>query len=171
MKREQNAVVWLALLLCLSGAVTPWAQGRGPATAEERQKVVRLAHNLEANPLGLMAPDSRKWLMIWIQEVPDVSVKVCGDLLEPLLKEQKDYSSELFTQMVFSSAAFIVDNPDKAKDDAAVFQAGLEGRLKTYESIRKYQSAVRHSLLDDLLKKQQSGELHDYVRKNTKGCK
>lgn len=170
MKREQSAVVLWVLILSLSGAVAAWAQGRGPSTADERQKVVRLAHNLESDPLSLTAPDSRKWLMTWIQDVPDVSVKVCDDLLAGLLKAQRDYSSELFTQMTFSSAAFIVENPEKARDDAAVFQAGLEGTLKAYESIRKHQTAVRHPLLDDLLKKQQAGQLDDYVNKISKSC-
>lgn len=171
MKREPKVVVSCGLLFLLAGAVLISAAERGPSTAAEREKAVQLARSLETDPLSLSAPESRKWLMMWIEEVPDVYVKVCHQLLEPLLKSQKDYSSELFTQMTFSSAAFIVEHPEKAKDDAAVYQAGLEGTLRAYESIRKYQDAVRHRHLDDLLKKRQAGELAEFISKNNKNCK
>lgn len=171
MKREQRAAVsWVLLFLLASVGATASAD-RGPSTAEERERVVRLTRSLESEPLSLTAPDSRKWLMLWVQEVPDVNVKVCDPLLEALLKARGEYHSELFTQMTFSSAAFVVENPEKAGDDAAVFRAGLEGTLRAYESIRKYQAAVRHQHLDDLLKKRTAGELDDFVHKNSKNCK
>jgi hypothetical protein len=147
------------------------AQTRKPSTPEDRAKAVEVARSLESDPLSKNAKEQRNWMVHWLIDVPDINVKVCGNLLQPLLGSNKNYSAEIFTQMVPSSAAFIIANPDRAKDDVAVYTAGVEGSLRTYESILKSKPKAKWPFLDDLIEKRNKGELAEYVRQGAGHCK
>lgn len=161
----------MILLLTLASIVpTLAAQDRGPATPEEKAMAVKLARLLESDPLGRDAKDARQWFTVWLVAVPDISVTLCSDLLGPVPRSAKKYAAELTVQTAYSGAAFIIENPAKATDQVAVFQAGLEGALRTYESIRKQQPKFTWPALDDLLAKEQRGELQTYVSDAAAKC-
>jgi hypothetical protein len=141
---------------------------RGPSTAEERARTTRLAHALETDPLNSAAKDARGWLIVFLTSVPDINITVCTDLLGPLLDTKKNYASELVIQPMFSSAAFIVEHPEKAQDGQAVYLAGVEGTLKAYESILKAKPKAHHAFLDSLIEKRDKGELASYVDETVK---
>lgn len=160
-------VFGLLFLLALISvfAVAPCAaQKRGPSTAEERAQAVRLVRALEADPLNEKAADARRWLFMWVAEVPDISVTVCTDFLPGLISKDKNYSSEIFSQSMYGSVAFIIEHPDRSSDDEAVYLAGLESALKAYEAILKVKPKAKWPLLDSLMEKREKGELDDYVR-------
>lgn len=152
-----------ALLLTLCASASSAQDKRGPSTPEERAQTVRLAHALETDPLNDAAKTARSWLIVFLTQVPDVNVVVCTDLYGPLLKTKKDYSSELFTQPMFSEAAFIIEHPDKANDATAVHLAGVEGMLKAYEGFLKAKPKGHHKFLDELIEKRDKGELAAWV--------
>ncbi len=145
-------------------------QGRGPSTAEERELAVKLARFLEQNPLHKDAKEARQWLTVWLISIPDITVKMCGRELGPARSGSK-YSSELSVQLLYSSAAYIIEHPDRAKKDRAVYQAGLEGALRMYESLLVADPDARHAFLNELLEKREKDELQKYVRKATRKCK
>jgi hypothetical protein len=151
------------------------AQGQPQAgkasTREDRAKAVEIARSLEADPLGKQAKDQRKWLVLWLTDVPDINVKACSNLLGPVVGSKKNYEAELFTQTIASATAFIIANPDKAKDDVAVYTAGLEGALRSYESILRVQPKAKWPFLDDLIEKRSKGGLPEYVRQTATHCK
>lgn len=143
---------------------------RGPSTAEEREKVVRLARQLEQAPLASSARESREWLTIWLIEVPDVSVTVCANLVEPILGSKKKHASELVTQMMYSSAAWVIDHPEQADDLHAMYLAGVEGTLRAYESILRDEPDSRWKFLDELVARREAGTLTAYVREIMPEC-
>ena len=149
------------------------AQPQSPraSTPEDRAKAVEIARSLESDPLGKQAKDQRAWLILWLTEVQDINVKACTKLLGPVVGSKKNYDSELFTQTLASAAAFIITNPSKAKEDLAVYTAGLEGTLRTYESILKVKPKAKWPFLDDLLDKRNKGELAEHVRQSATHCK
>jgi len=147
------------------------AQERKPSTAEDRAKAVEIARSLESDPLAKDAKEKRNWLVHWLIDVPDVKVKVCGTLVPALLESKKNYSAEIFTQMVPSAAAFVIQHPDRATDDAAVYMAALEGVLRSYEAILKVKPKAKWPSLDALLEKRDKGELMDYVQSVAAHCK
>lgn len=152
-----------AIVLCLPAIAAP--QQRGPSTAEERARAVQLARRLETDPFNAEAREWRRWLLIWIDEVPDITVNVCP-LLSPLSGSNRRFARELVLQVIFSSAAFIIQNPEKAAlDDGAAYIAGVRGALRAYEAILKARPEARWHFLDDLLEKRDRGELDDWVRK------
>lgn len=86
--------------------------GRGLSTPEERAKAVSVARSLEQDPLANDAPTKRQWLLNWIIEVPDIRFNVCAGLLAPEVGNQHRYSAELNQQIMFSAAAFKLEDPD-----------------------------------------------------------
>ena len=87
------------------------------------------------------------------------------------MESKKNYSAEIFTQMVPSAAAFVIEHPDQAKDDQAVYQAAVEGALRAYESILKVKPKARWAFLDDLILKRENGQLAQYMTGVAGGCK
>lgn len=156
----------LALILALSSAAA--AQGRGPSTAEERAKTVRLARELENDPLGDSAVESRAWLIKFVKEVPDIDIIICSSLLAELFKTEENYASELSIQPVFSETAFVIEHPESTKDLTAVLVAGVKGTLRAYESILKTEPKARHKFLDGLIEKRDKDELESWVVERAK---
>lgn len=129
---------------------------------------VKAARLLESDPFNADADKIRKWFTLWLIEIPDISIEVCGAYLGPVLSSKKNYSSEIFTQTMFSSAAFIIEHPDQAKDRVAVNLAGVEGALRIYESILKTRPKARWEFLDELVAKRDKGELRAYIEEITR---
>ena len=94
-------------------------QKRGPSTPEERARAVKVAHELEADPLAKDAKDNREWVIQWIVDIPDITVNVCFDYFGKMPNPPKGHSKEIVRQMIISSAAFMIEHPDKAKDEQA----------------------------------------------------
>jgi len=159
-------VLCAVLLLCpLLAPSRLTAEERGPSTAEERARVIDITHKLESDPLNPQADEWRVWLAKWIDEVPDVVVPICPPLLPQLLRSNRNYAHELAMQVVYSSAAFIVEHPKEQVDQQAVFQAGVDGMLKAYQALVKAKPRARWYFLDSLIEMRDKGELKEYLRK------
>ena len=170
MHREEELRKYSAAiaLLCCSAAVL-LAQ-RGPSTPEERERFVKIAHALEDSPSTADIKE-REWAFKWLIEVPDISVKICaGGATEPLLKKKGKVSSDLLVQTTLSSAAFVIEHPEKASDLPAVQLAGIEGMLKMYEAIVKEKPKEHIRGIDDLLQQRAAGKLADVATKQAAGC-
>jgi hypothetical protein len=160
----------VAALISFLIAGTLMAQDRGPATAEERKTAVALARILEDEPLGPRAKDARQWLTVWLIAVPDITVSLCGDLLGPVPRSAKKYSSELVMQAAYSGVAFMIEHAEKAQDQVAVYNAGLEGALKAYAAIKAQQPKYMWPFLDELRERQAQGKLDAYVVSAAQKC-
>ncbi len=143
---------------------------RGPSTPEEREQAVRLTRALEADPFNKEAKNARAWLATFWEEIPDIGVEICTEFFGPLLGEKKNYAGEIFLHWMFASGAYMIEHPDKAKDREAVFMAGVEGMLKTYEATLKAKPKAKWSFLDDLIQKRDSGKLAEWVKEKTEKC-
>jgi hypothetical protein len=172
--RKKNLLVSIILTIAfaLMAQVGLAQEKRGPSTPEERAQAVTWARSLEADPLQKGAKEMRAKLLRWLVEVPDITVIACTDFLSPLFDKDKNYGAELAMQSTFSSAAFIIEHPEKAEDEPAVHLAGLEGTLRAYEAILKVKPKAKWEHLDNLIVKRDKGELDDYVAEILKtGCK
>lgn len=164
--------VWPALLLALLCAASPvGARQRGPSTPEERRKAVAMADFLEKNPLAKEAKQYRTELFGFLAEVPDITVSLCTNVLGESKQIKGDYEAELVGQLVYSQAKFIIENPDKAGDQTAVFVGGVEGVLRTWQAIKAAKPKAKFKLMDELLARQQAGTLAELVKANASGCK
>jgi hypothetical protein len=158
-----------ALILC--GAQGAYSQKRGPSTPEERRRAVEMINFLETKPLEKEAKKYRESLLYFLIEVPDITVNVCTNALSGAKPFKGDYESELFGQMMYSQAKFVIENPDRANDDAAAYLAGVEGVLRTWAAIKAAKPKAKFPLLDELAEKQSAGTLAEHVRTNAAKCK
>ncbi len=145
-------------------------QQRGPSTAEERARAVKVAHELEDDPLAKDAKENRDWVIQWIVDIPDITVNVCFDYFGKMPNPAAGHSREIARQMIISSAAFMIEHPDKAKDEQAVATAGLLGSLKAYQSILKQEPDSRWPYLDKIVQMRDEGKLDDFVSDTRRKC-
>jgi hypothetical protein len=91
--------------------------------------------------------------------------------LAPLLKSDRKYSAEINQQMIISSGAFVIEHPEQMKVNDAVYLAGLQGSLATYEALVKVAPDAKWKFLDDLVARRDKGELPAYIKSKEKNCK
>lgn len=164
MKRSSAITVCLILLLLL---VTV---GFGSTQADEvnsPETFIKATRFLEQKPLDKNAKKVRSMAMEWLIVTDKVSVKACSLLLS--VDKKYKYSSELFGQYSFGMGAYKLANPDKAQDEDAVQQAGVESAMTAYEAIVAEQPKAKNAFMDDLLAKRGDGSLAAYVKANN--CK
>jgi hypothetical membrane protein len=179
LSREVSPVIGLFLICVLQIHCT---LGRGLSTPEERAKAINIARSLERDPLAKDAAANRQWLLNWIIEVPDIRFKSCVGLLSPGVGDQYRYSAEVNQQIIFSAAAFKLEDLDQRRrssadsfkagatrrhlrNDTGAYTAGVEGALRVYETLMKSVPDAKLAFLDDLVAKRDRGELADHVVK------
>ena len=168
-----NSVRTISIVILFVGSFLPIAgdaQTRGASTAAERARAVKVARELEQDPLAKDAKDNRDWVIQWIVEIPDITVNVCSDYFGALPDPPKGHSEEIYKQMAISSTAFMIEHPDKVKDEQAVAYAGLIGALKAYQSILKQEPNSRWPYLDKVVRMRDQGKLDDYVGETRRKC-
>jgi len=153
------------------GPGQPVEAQRPASTPEDRAQAVRSAGELEADPMADDAPDKRSWLIGWYTRVPDTTLTVCN-LLGPLPEKDHPFFPQVLTQSMFSGGAFMIEHPEKAKDQVAVHTAGMLGALKVYEIYAKAMPEERLPFLDGLLERRDQGTLDAYMPDAVaEGCK
>ena len=169
---KRTSLLFIAVVIFLCSAYSTRAQETAASTPEQRKLAVDMTTFLETSPLAKEAKDYRIKLFTFLAAVPDITVKLCTDVLGESKRLKGDYRDELVTfQLMFSQAKFIIENPDKAQDDAAVYLAGVEGVLRTWEAIKTAKPKAKFPLLDELLQKRQAGTLAEHVKAGMAGCK
>jgi hypothetical protein len=174
----------IAALLALAGT----AQAQQPAPAPARslgiqappqgrlsraqlEAVARDIRALETNPLASDVMEARRELLRWLIESPDVTVKVCLGVLEPLVRSTSRYHSEMHLQVVLSSGAYAIEHPDQARDVARVAAGGLEGALNTYASLKAQRGPeAADAFMERLSEIRERGGLEKHERELTKDC-
>ncbi len=166
MRRILICIAMFALLVTAAAA-----DKRGPSTVAERKRALEVIKNLEQRPLDPALKQDREWVFQWLKEVPDVNAGMCTGIIGPLLQEKPtDVRSVLTIQDVLASAAFQIENPAKSKDRIAIYMAATEGMLRTYDNIVKTDPSKKSVFLEQLKKKQASGELLAYVKQGAEVC-
>jgi hypothetical protein len=158
-----------AALLALAPALA--VAERGPSTPAERRKAVDSTRKLEQQPTAPGSNAARKWLMQWIQEIPDINVKSCSGPLDALAQDSGDekFGRILYVQSVFGMAAYQVEHP-KEKDWVTVQTAGIESVLRAYSALLKTQPDAHWQELDLLLAARRQGKLEQVVEETMEGC-
>jgi hypothetical membrane protein len=139
------------------------AEARGPSTPQDRERFVALVRLLERDPLAENANAMRQQLRDWTIEVPDIRFTACPDLLNHAVGDVYPYSRAIKLQVLLSGAVLTIEEPGEARDDVAVFTAGVEGALRAYQVLVRSTPDGRLAALDDLIEKRDRGELVDHI--------
>jgi hypothetical protein len=95
---------------------------------------------------------------------------MCTTFLGDLGDSKSGKPGAIIATLLASEAAFVIEHPQKAKEVDAVYLAGLDGALHSYEAIHS-KNALFRAHLDDLVQKRDQGKLVDYVHASAKKCK
>lgn len=151
--------------------VAPLAAAQKPTSAEKRTQMIQLIAALERNPYHKDAKAARRAVLEWLTEAPDVSVTICPALLVDMGKLKGDDGTILFGQLPFAEARFILEHPDQASDAHAVHQAGVEGVLRTYASMKAAKPKLELEPMEKLVRIQAEGKLAEFVTDAMTKCK
>ncbi|HEX3279912.1 MAG TPA: hypothetical protein VHR36_01665 [Pyrinomonadaceae bacterium] len=168
----KRTLLLIALIIaCVVSPGSSFAQKRGPSTAAERARAVEIATLLENDPLNKNAKALSREFLVWLIEIPDITVTICTGMLGDYSKIKGDYAGTITTQLSFAETKFVIEHPEEAKDEYRVYLAGVESALRTYQNIKKAKPRVRLEPLEELLVKQQAGQLPEFIRNAMPGCK
>jgi hypothetical protein len=159
------------LILVALGGLTGAALAQEPTTADKKAEMIRLVDSLESHPYGGDADGSRKAVMEWLTDAPDVTVTVCSALLgdaEKLEGEKNDPG--LLLQLMFAEARFILQHPEQAQDEKAVHTAGVKGALAFYDSMKKERPDVKIAMIEKIAKAKADGKLDGFVSSAMEKC-
>jgi hypothetical protein len=141
---------------------------RGPSTPDERQRFVALVRRLEKAPLDESLNSETKWAMQWLNDVPDITVTICWAPLGHFLMEGYRYDERIRGQFVLGMGAYQIEH--SAKQEDAIYLAGVESALKAYRSILKTKPDATSQTLDELQAMQDDGRLPKFVRDASRDC-
>lgn len=166
-----RVLVIVLVVVCGFSATTTVAQKRGPSTPEERRRAVEIATLLEKDPLNKNAEALRRELLVWLIQIPDISVTLCTSMLGDYSKIKGNYAGTITTQLSFAETKFVIEHPEQANDEYQVYLAGVEGVLRTYQNLKNAKPKVLFEPLEELLVKQQAGQLPAFIKSAMLGCK
>lgn len=127
----------------------------------DKERLIQAARFLEEKPLDKEAKNIRNWAFVYAAETDDVTVVICG-AGGPFLDKKAKYGSEMMIQYTIAMAAFKLQNPANTDENAAQL-AGVESALRTYQNILKEKPKATTKTIDELVTKQNNGELAKYV--------
>jgi hypothetical protein len=167
---SNKRMAWItALILSLCCVVLAQrAAAHGTSTPEERARWAEITHKLESNPLDESVNKDGEWALNRLSEAHDIHVPLCPALLGEFNDAKYKYRHEITRQYMLASGAFLIENPAKAGDVAAMNVAAVGSVLKVYSAILQQKPDAKWKTLDDLLKKQSQGKLDDALRKQCK---
>jgi hypothetical protein len=165
MRNARATLVWLPTLYFLFLATALRTSAQATSTPEERAQWVEATHKLESAPLDDSVSKQGDAALKRLSDVHDIHVPLCPALLSEFSGMKYTYSHAITRQYMLASGAFIIENPGKAGDVAAMNVAAVESVLMVYSTILQQKSDAKSKLLDDLLKKQSQGKLDDALRK------
>lgn len=151
-------------------AAIPVAAGGQETPAATKTRMIQLIGMLESDPFLKDGKEVRGEIMSWLVEAPDVTVKICPNVLGDVRKIKGNEGRILVVQLGFSEAKFILENPDKATDQHAINVAGVEGVLRTYAAMKTTKPKLAIPEIDRLVKLQESGQLGAAVDEGLAKC-
>jgi len=148
----------LSITLHAAAAPAP----RGPSTADERARVVKLAAEARKDPVAVRAANEA-WFEQWVSDVPDYMFKPEA-VAQWCVRSAKGEMRKLIQfQFGTSALAYQIEHnlpdPQKPEDISAVNLAGLEGVLAAYETMLAKDPDSRSPKMDEALARRSKGEL------------
>ena len=168
MHRKHICWVLVLVLAVFSVASTRKATAQATSTPEERARWAEITHRLESNPFDESMNKDGEWALNRLSDAHDIHVPLCQALLGEFNDAKYKYRHEITRQYMLASGAFLIENPAKGGDVAAMNLAAVESVLKVYSAILQQKPDAKCKPLEDLLKKQSQGKLDDALRKQCK---
>ena len=151
MRNKWLVWTWSLVFGFLCVVIPQRAAAQGTSTPEERTKWAEITHKLESNPLDESVNKDGEWALNRLSDAHDIHVPLCPALLGEFNDAKYKYRHEITRQYMLASGAFLIENPAKAGDVAAMNVAAVESVLKVYSAILQQKPDAKWKTLDDLL--------------------
>ena len=168
MPRAHRTAVAVVIFVLMFNAA--WAARQHKSTPKERQKIVNMSTQYDANILAPEAGKLASEIMDWWVEVPDLTLNWCPELLTDERPEDGALAEAVLLQGLAAAGVFVIEHPQQEADVRASWIAGLEGVVRAYRNLLELDSAHRDDFLDRLVKIESSGKLGKYVDTHSEGC-
>jgi hypothetical protein len=142
-----------------------------PTSPDERARIATRIHALETTPLTDAAKRARTDLFAWLTAAPDISVNWCSGMIVDAPKKDKDLAGGMLIQAILSAAAFVLENPEKDKDNLLIARAGLHGALLAYRATVAADAKKSSTFFAKLAAQEDAGALDEYLKPTLAGCK
>jgi hypothetical protein len=166
---EIMRIKWVALacffVVGIAASIAPNVSAQDTSTPEERAQWVAITHKLESDPLDDSMDKQGEVALKQISNAHDIHVPLCPALLGGFSGMKYAYGHAITRQYMLASAAFLIENPDKANDHNAMNLAAVESVLKIYASILQQKPVSTAKDLDKLLQQQKQDKLVEYIQK------
>ncbi|HET8715828.1 MAG TPA: hypothetical protein VFM16_08380 [Holophagaceae bacterium] len=142
------------------------AEGRGPSTPQERDRVLALAGDAGKDPLAAYARDGR-WFDQWLDQIPDLTfgpaapARWCEAQAKGDLRRLMRFEYELGG--VVYQIQHQLPQARSREEKLAVHQAALEQVLKAYASLRDLKPENRSPKMDEAVALRDAGQLPAFV--------
>ena len=157
-------MVSILLLSLVAAVLTRNTAAQETSTPEERARWAAITHKLENAPMDDNVNQQGEATLKRLSDVHDIHVPLCPAILSEFNGMKYTYSHTITRQYMLASAAFLIENQDKAADTKAANLAAVESVLKTYRAILQQKPDAKAKALDDLVKKQSQGKLKDSLK-------
>ena len=141
----------------------------GTLSDAQLDQVAADIRRLEASPLAPDAGAARQALLTWLSGSPDVTVRLCADLVGPLAEADSETLVGYTVLFAAASAGAIIESPRLGDDPGAVSLAAMERLLASY-AVARASGAPAVRFLDRMQERQEAGTLGPYLREQTEGC-
>ena len=142
---------------------------RGPSTAEERQRVLQLIQDWEADPIGPNAKNQFSSILVWLSKVPDVEVNLCT-IFEREFWDGRQDGSAIYIGLDMEQTKYVLEHYGQHYELIGEYQAGVEGALRVYEMLVKANPGDRQPYYDDLVQRRDAGRLAPWIKNWTVPC-
>jgi len=157
-----KALAGVVVIAALSFGVRSQEQKRGPSTADERARAVRIAQALEVRPSDPSLHDDYQWLLHWSAKEPDLAFLICPANMP--WNDKYEHRGDLVAVDVAATVAFVIQHPDESKDAATAGLAAMDSVLRAYQKIVEQDPQAHSKEMDDVIEIQRQGKLEGYVR-------
>ena len=169
MSIRRRALQLFALVTLFSALASPsfTQAARGPSTADERARVVKLADESRKDPLAVQAANAA-WFEQWLSDVPDFMFKPQA-VAKWCMRAAKGDMKQII-QFQFGVGALShqikhnMPDPTKPADISAVNLAALDGVLAAYQALLAKDPANRSPRMDQAVIRRDKGELALFAR-------
>ena len=162
----------LAIAAVLLLHATPSARGSEvpPASEKSRKEIVKLANELETNPLAKSAKKQREKALRIIQGEQTLWLVPCRALLGELMLSRSLGAIELRAQMRIAAARYLADHTSATGSDVETAVAGLEGVVRAYESMQRNDIRVSIPEAEAIAEVYRAGNLSTYAADALANC-
>jgi len=139
------------------------AQPQAETTAEQRQQILATTRALERSAFSVGASTEREKVLWLIDHGPDIFPRLQDSIVGEISNSGVPDWRPIYAQFIFGFVGFQIENPQRANDPVAVYEAAMRSCLLVYRQAVQRDKANRLAVLETANEEERNGRLRKYV--------